>query len=115
MRKMYIAVLFTGLILVLGGCASQYQVKLKVHTEPEGSHVVLRQGDQPWTYLGTTPLNAVETIDEEVLKSRNKITLKTMRCGYLDQIKEWTNDQFKDEIDDKGNIFWTPRLIKNIE
>lgn len=116
MTRIIRTILFTaGLAGAFSGCATQYPVNFKVHTEPEGAHVVLRQGNEHWTYLGVTPLSAIEIIDEEMLEGKDKISLKTMRCGYIDQVKEWNNEQFKGEIDDKGNIFWTPRLIRNIE
>jgi hypothetical protein len=38
-----------------------------------------------------------------------------MRCGYLDQEKQWTGEALVDEIEEKGEVFWTPRLIKNVE
>ncbi len=99
----------------LAGCAKQYPANFKVDSQPEGAHVIFQQGNNPWIYLGVTPLNSLEMIDEEVLESKDKISLKTMRCGYMDQVREWNNEQLKDELEDKGKIFWTPRLIKNIE
>ncbi len=33
----------------------------------------------------------------------------------MDQVREWNNKQFKRELKESGRIFWTPRLVKNVE
>ena len=104
-----------GLIvfLLLPGCSSKNSVNFKIHTEPEGAHVIYSQNSrQTWLYLGVTPLDVVEIIDDDELNEENTISLKTMRCGYLEQVKEWNGEELLDEVEDKGLIFWTPRLIK---
>ncbi len=116
MKRIFRFTLLAALLLgVLAGCASKYPVNFKIHSEPEGAHVIYRQGNEPWIYLGVTPLSSFEMVDEKLLESKDKISLKTMRCGYMDQVREWNNDQLKDELEEKGNIFWTPRLVKNVE
>lgn len=102
-------------VLSLSGCASNQQINLKVHTEPEGAHIIYRLDNNRWTYLGVTPLDTIEVIHEDKLKDDNTFSIKAMRCGYLEQGKEWTGEQLLEENDAKGMIFWTPRLIKNIE
>lgn len=100
-------------LLGITGCASNQRINLKVHTEPEGAHVIYRLDNNPWTYLGVTPLNTIEVIHEEKLEGNHTFSLKAMRCGYLDQEKEWNGDQLLEENEVKGMIFWTPRLIRN--
>lgn len=102
-------------LLTLNGCASNQQINLKVHTEPEGAHVVYRVDNSRWIYLGVTPLDTIEVIHEDELKDDHTFSMKAMRCGYLEQGKEWTGDALLEENDSKGMIFWTPRLIKNTE
>lgn len=102
-------------VLSLSGCASNQQINLKIHTEPEGAHVVYRVDNKHWIYLGVTPLDTIEIIHEDELRDDHTFSMKAMRCGYLDQGKEWTGDELLDENDAKGMIFWTPRLIKNTE
>lgn len=102
-------------VLSLSGCASNQQINLNIHTEPEGAHIVYRLDNNRWTYLGTTPLDTMEIIHEDDLKDNHTFSMKAMRCGYLEQAKDWTGDELLDENDAKGMIFWTPRLIKNTE
>lgn len=100
-------------LVVLPGCSSKHPVNFKVHTEPEGAHVIYRQDNASWIYLGLTPLDVVEVMSGEALESDHTVSLRTMRCGYLDQTKEWSGDELQRDLDEKGNILWTPRLIKN--
>jgi len=102
-------------ILTISGCSTTNRVSLKIHTEPEGAHIVYQLDQEKWTYLGVTPLETIETFDDRQLQGNHSFTLKAMRCGYLDQTKEWTGDNLLLENDDQGMIFWTPRLIKNTE
>ncbi len=98
---------------MLSSCASKNAaVEIKVHTEPEGAYIVYKQDDNPWIYLGTTPLNIIETLPTENLDEEHTLTLRAMRSGYFDQLKEWHGDELEEEIENKGMIFWTPRLIK---
>lgn len=103
------------LLAQLTACSSTQYINLKIHTEPEGAHIIYRLDDNRWTYLGVTPLDTMEIMDEEQLEGNHSLTLKAMRCGYLDQAKEWHGEDLLLENDAKGMIFWTPRLIKNIE
>lgn len=103
-------------LLFLAGCSSpKHAINFKIHTEPEGAHIIYRQDNNSWIYLGPTPLNVVEVIPEEQLEGNHTISLKAMRCGYLDQTREWSGDLVVREIEEKGVIFWAPRLIKNDE
>jgi len=95
-------------VMALTGCSSKQAINFNVHTEPEGAHIVYQQDSSQWIYLGVTPVNLIE----EISSGDNTITLKAMRCGYLEQAKEWSGDELKRESEEKGMIFWTPRLIK---
>ncbi len=112
--KIGLIAVFLG-VLSLSGCASNQQINLNVHTEPEGAHIIYRIDNNRWTYLGVTPLDTIEVIHEDDLKDNHTFSMKAMRCGYLEQGKVWTGEELLDENDAKGMIFWTPRLIKNIE
>ncbi|MFW2365988.1 MAG: hypothetical protein ACN4GW_06200 [Desulforhopalus sp.] len=102
-------------LLLLTACSSKQPVNFKIHTEPEGAHIIYSVDDAQWTYIGVTPVNAVEIIAEKQLEDGQTFTLKAMRCGYLDQSKEWVGGDLLEEIKDKGMIFWTPRLIRSSE
>ncbi len=102
-------------VVALSGCSSKQAINFNVHTEPEGAHVVYQQDESRWIYLGVTPLDLIEIMPGDQLEEDNTITLKAMRCGYLDQAKEWSGEALKKESKEKGMIFWTPRLIKNTQ
>ena len=94
-------------------------MKLKIHTDPEGSHIVYRVADDyqpedaPWVYLGVTPYQGVTQISSSSFDEADTITFKVMRHGYLDQVKKWTGEQFEEEYEREGMLFWAPRLIKS--
>ncbi len=103
--------------LFLGGCSGKQAVQFKINSEPEGAHVVYRvtgsesPGHGDWIYLGNTPIRSVRQLDEDTVSEADKITLKVMRAGYFDQIREWDGAAFWEEVSGKGVIFWTPRLV----
>lgn len=105
--------------VLLSSCASKEAVKLKIHTDPEGSHIVYRVADDyqpedaPWVYLGVTPYQGVTQISSSSFDEADTITFKVMRHGYLDQVKKWTGEQFEEEYEREGMLFWAPRLIKS--
>jgi len=113
--------LFPGAVLclaLLAGCSSPSKtVNLKIHSQPEGAYIVYRlQGDEApcageWIYLGTTPFRGVRHFDKGRLEELGKITLRVMRPGYLDQVREWDGAAFWEEAEGKGVIFWTPELV----
>lgn len=110
-----LAISFAVFLMTLTGCSSKSAINFNVHTEPEGAHVIYKQGGSPWIYLGITPLDVIEVFPGDRLKEENTISLKAMRCGYLEQVKEWTGEELEEENDEKGRIFWTPRLIKDTQ
>jgi hypothetical protein len=104
--------------LLISSCASQKAMNLKIHTEPEGSHVVYRvsndhdENDAPWIYLGMTPYQGLTMMDTSAFDETDTITFKVMRHGYLDQAKKWTGEDFLNEYERETLIFWAPRLVK---
>ena len=112
MRKFVTLGSFAFCLYLLTGCSSIQTVNFKIHTEPEGAQIIYQQDNHKWIYLGTSPLDVVETIDTDQLSKDYVITVKAMRCGYIDQAKEWPRREFEQELDEKGQLFWTPRLIK---
>jgi len=102
-------------VLLLTSCASKEAINVKIHTEPEGSHIVYRvesDMDEPWIYLGVTPYQGVTLMDSSSFSDNRTITFKVMRHGYLDQVKKWTGEQFFEEYEHEGQLFWAPRLVK---
>jgi len=104
-----------GMCLVLAmlvSCASQEAVNLKIHTDPEGAHVVYRVGDTQWTYLGLTPYQGITLFDSDAFDDESTISFKVMRYGYLDQVRQWNGEQFWAEYEKENILFWAPHLVK---
>jgi hypothetical protein len=101
--------------LMLTSCSSKVPINFNIHTEPEGAYIVYSLDKLQWIHLGVTPLEAVEVIDEERLEGDNTLTLRAMRCGYLEQSKDWSGKNLLKENEEKSMIFWTPRLVKDAE
>lgn len=126
MLKFFTIVLFLFTSAALIGCGpSLTNIRFKVNSEPEGAHLVYRlspmldpesmDSGQPllsdWIYLGNTPFQGIRRINDDLLIDSTKVTLKVMRAGYYDQVKEWDGASFFEEAETRGQIFWTPRLI----
>jgi len=115
-RIIVISAILAGFTMT--GCASSVRsVNLKINTEPEGAHVIYRLtdleqvGHSEWIYLGNTPYRGVRMVDESQIDDGSKISIKVMRAGYYDQLKEWNGRDFLDESEELGVIFWTPSLV----
>lgn len=105
-------------LLVLSGCGDKTAaVRFKVNTAPEGAYVVYQMSgkDAPcageWIYIGNTPLQGIHRFSKEELAGSEKITLRVMQPGYIDQKKEWSGRAFYEEAEQKGGIFWAPSMI----
>lgn len=123
-RGLALTILLLTSMVVIGCGPSVRNIHFKVNSEPEGAHLVYRlspmvenekmDSDQPvaadWIYLGNTPFQGMRRINDDLLVDSTKITLKVMRAGYYDQIKEWDGASFLDEAESKGRIIWFPRL-----
>ena len=112
----YLAILVTSLFF-LSGCSDSKTVNFKINSVPKGAHVLYQivgedvpcQGE--WIYLGNTPVQGVRQFDEDQLEDAQKITLKIMHRGYLEQVKEWDGTSFWKEVEERDVIFWTPELL----
>ena len=105
-------------VALLSGCGDKItSVRFKVNSEPEGAYVVYQMSGTKtpcageWIYLGNTPLQGVHQFSREQLENSDKITLKVMQPGYVDQKKDWDGDSFYEEAEEKGVIYWTPEMI----
>ena len=116
----YLKILFCFVCLsCFSACASQKPINLKIHTDPEGSHVAYSikeyNSDTPeqWIYLGITPYKGMILLDKDAFDAESKISIKVMQNGYFDQTKEWSGDKFKHESKENSMIFWTPHLVRS--
>jgi len=112
----YSAILVAALV-VLSGCSDQKKVHIKINSVPKGAHVLYQvvgegvpcQGQ--WIYLGNTPVQAVRLFSEDKIEDADKITLKVMHRGYIEQVKEWDGAGFWHEVEERDVIFWTPEMV----
>lgn len=114
-KRFLYSLCFVSAVLLLTSCASKEAINVKIHTDPEGSHLVYQVNDDkdaPWIYLGVTPYQGATLMDSSSLDNSTTITFKVMRRGYLDQVKKWTGEQLLEEYESAGQIFWAPRLVK---
>ena len=79
-----------------------YQVQSKV----KGS-----AGATDWIYLGLTPLDVRREVGKSQLKKADAFIFKVVKDGYLDQQKAFTGDELIDQVEEKGKVFWNPRLV----
>lgn len=107
-----------GLVVatLTAGCASQPKtVPFTVQSDPLGAYVVFQtqagsvQSD--WVYLGNTPVTTTRNINPDAIKNAHSVALRVMKDGYFDQTKTWAGEEFLDEVEDKGRIYWNPRLV----
>lgn len=111
-----------GVVLLgLTGCGDKTAaVRFKVNSEPEGAYVLyqLSGTEAPcageWIYLGNTPLQGIHQFTRAQLRNTDRISLRVMQPGYMDQKKDWGGEAFFEEARDKGVIYWTPEMIPAI-
>lgn len=108
-------------VSLMVGCASQKTVTFKINSAPEGAFVIYRLSGPDldkapeWIYLGNTPLNAVRQFHEDQMRDENKLSIKVMRAGYVDQARDWSGEAFWDEVAEYGRILWAPQLFPSAE
>lgn len=103
-------------LFILAGCGKTiHPVKMIIHSDPEGGHVLYKAPPTrgQWVYLGSTPVKSVQMVDDELMTESNKFSLRIVRDGFHDQMKEWDGDAFLEMYENQGKIFWTPHLIRS--
>ena len=110
-----------AVLLALTGCGDKTAaVRFKVNSEPEGAYVLyqLSGTEAPcageWIYLGNTPLQGIHQFTREQLRNSDRISLRVMQPGYMDQKMDWGGEAFYEEAREKGVIYWTPEMIPAI-
>jgi hypothetical protein len=109
--------LFAATVLaLLTACGSTQPVRFTVHSDPPGGYVVMQikgphAEDPDWVYLGNTPLVTVRQLDLGEIESARSVALRVMKEGYFDQGKEWAGKPFVKETEEKGGVFWNPKLV----
>lgn len=102
--------------LALTGCATTRNVPFVVQSEPLGAYVFYQvnysaAGTSDWIFLGHTPIDVNRQISTSQLDDAAGFVLQVQKEGYYNQQKSWSGDQLQEEAQDKGRVFWNPRLV----
>ena len=106
-----------GALAVLAGCASSESVPFSIQSDPLGGHVIYqvstkgKDGSTDWIYLGKTPIDIKRQISRHDLNKAEAFRIKVFKNGYHDQIRDWNGDEIEEGIDEKGYLFWNPKLV----
>lgn len=110
-----------GVLLILTGCATTRMVPFTVQSDPLGAHVLYQvqtsvqgsAGSNDWIYLGLTPVDVRREVGKTQLRKADSFVLRVVKEGYFDQQKSWTGEDLSEEIDEKGQVFWNPRMVRS--
>ncbi len=104
-------------LFVLAGCAGKRTIPMTVQSDPLGAYVTYQvRGNESigdWVFLGKTPLDIKRAVPRKQLKKAEAFRMRVMKEGYSEQIRDWTGDDLREEIDEKGRLFWNPRMVPN--
>lgn len=116
MHKIKVGALLSTVLLV-SACAGSRSVPMTIQSDPLGGHVVyqvqssLKGTSDDWVYIGQTPIDIKRTIRNKQLRKAQAFRIKIMKDGYSDQVRDWNGVEFKEEIREKGHVFWNPKLV----
>lgn len=118
--KIYVKPLLALTVLtLLSGCAGKQSVPFTIQSDPLGGYVTMqvisseRDTSADWVYLGKTPIDIKRQISNRQLKKAEAFRMKVMKDGYHDQIRDWDGNEIEEDIDEKGHLYWNPKLIPN--
>jgi hypothetical protein len=106
-----------GTLVILAGCASSESVPFTIQSDPLGGHVIYqvntkgKDSSTDWIYLGKTPIDIKRQISRRDLKKAEAFRIKVFKNGYHDQVRDWNGGEIEEEIDEKGHLFWNPKLV----
>lgn len=104
-------------LLMLTACAGSRSVPLTIQSDPLGGHVVyqvqsnVKGTNEDWIHLGQTPIDVKRTISSKQLRHAEAFRIKIIKDGYSDQVRDWNGDEIKAEIQEKGHVFWNPKMV----
>ncbi|MFC1665074.1 hypothetical protein ACFL17_05520 [Pseudomonadota bacterium] len=107
--------------VILGACASNAKVvslPISVQSHPLGAYVLLqvRNPDSlnkdDWIFVGNSPVTVTREYHKGVFEKTHSIRIKIVKEGYFSQTKEWSGDSLEKETEEKGKVFWNPKLVK---
>jgi hypothetical protein len=105
-------------LVFLTACSSTKVIPMVIQSDPLGADVIyqVRSTDSrkagDWIYLGKTPLEVNRKHHKDKLDDSHTFVFRAFKDGYLDQTKEWRGSDLEEEEDEKGHMFWNPRLVR---
>ena len=107
-------------IILSAACAGKTTiVPITIQSVPLGGHVTYQLppgadgGSTDWIYLGKTPIDLKQMVDRKQLQKAQAFRVKIFKNGYHDQVRDWSEDEIESEVEEKGTIFWSPKLVPN--
>lgn len=119
MLKVIQSMVLIPAVLLLSACAgnSAVTVPITIQSDPLGGHVTYQLppgvdgGSTDWIYLGKTPIDLDQPVDKGRLEEARSFRVKVFKDGYNEQVRDWSEQEIEDAIDEKGHIFWNPKLV----
>lgn len=105
------------MLTLLSACGGTKSVPMTIQSEPLGAHVTyqvhsaLEGTTQDWSYLGTTPLDIKRKISTKQLRRAQAFRVRVLKDGFSDQVRDWNGKEINEEIDEKGHVYWNPKLV----
>lgn len=111
------SILACAVMLLASACSSTKTIPMVIQSDPLGADVIYHvrateskeTGD--WIYLGKTPLEVNRKHHKAELDDSHSFVFRVFKEGYLEQTKEWRGNDLEEEEDEKGHMFWNPRLV----
>ena len=101
---------------LLSACGGKRSIPMTIQSDPLGAYVTYQVRSNAdtrsdWIFLGKTPLDIKRSIPKKTLKKAEAFRMRVMKEGYSEQIRDWTGQDLRDEIEEKGRLFWNPRMV----
>ena len=106
-----------SMLVLLAGCAGSKSVPFTIQSDPLGGHIAMqvvsseKDSSADWIYLGKTPIDVKRQISNRQLKKAEAFRIKVFKNGFHDQIRDWNGDEIKAEIEERGSVYWNPKLV----
>ena len=108
-------------VLFLTACSSNpkgHNLPISVQSDPLGAYVLLQihnpnaTNNKDWIFVGNTQVTFTREFHKEVFDQGHSVSIKLVKGGYFSQTKEWSGESLQKEKEEKGKVFWNPKLVR---
>ena len=108
-------------VLFLTACVSNpkgHNLPISVQSDPLGAYVLLQihnpnaTNNKDWIFIGNTPVTFTREFHKGVFDQGHSVSIKLVKGGYFSQTKEWSGESLQKEKEEKGKVFWNPKLVR---